>query len=155
MSKTIETAVDVNDVCRITEGTVIVGEITSKCDIRVDGKINGTLCSTSRIVVGEKAVIEGNIVCNNIDFWGHIKGDVYVKELLALKESSSIDGNIYANKLQVEMGAKIEGNCQTITDEQFETMKKSIVKVDCPRVEQAPAKEPVREQPAREANPSK
>lgn len=125
MSKSVATVVDVNDVCRITEGTVINGEITSESDIRVDGTIKGTLFSSSRIVVGEKAVIEGKIVCSNLDFWGTLKGDVFIKDVLSLKNGSFVEGNLLTSKLQVEMGARIEGYCKTITDEQFEQMKES------------------------------
>lgn len=132
MSKGVESVVDVNDVCRITEGTIITGEVASSNDIRVDGTIIGTLFSTSKIVVGESAKIEGNIVCGNLDFWGNIKGDIYVKDVLALKDNSRVDGNLYSKKLQVEMGAQIEGSCKTISEDQFETMRKDVVPTNIP-----------------------
>lgn len=132
MSKGVESVVDVNDVCRITEGTIITGEVTSSNDIRVDGTIVGTLFSTSKIVVGEGAKIEGNIVCGNLDFWGNIKGDIYVKDVLTLKDNSRVDGNLYSKKLQVEMGAQIEGSCKTISEDQFETMRKDVVTTNIP-----------------------
>lgn len=132
MSKGVESVVDVNDVCRITEGTIITGEVASSNDIRVDGTIIGTLFSTSKIVVGEGAKIEGNIFCGNLDFWGNIKGDLYVKDVLALKDNSRVDGNLYSKKLQVEMGAQIEGSFKTISEDQFETMRKDVVTTNIP-----------------------
>lgn len=127
MNKVGEQVVDVNDVCRITENTIIKGEISSRSDIRVDGTINGKLYSDSRIVVGEKAKIVGTIVCTNLDFWGNLKGDVFVKDVLSLKSSSCIEGNINVRKLNVELGAQVIGNCKMISEDQFETSKKTLI----------------------------
>lgn len=127
MNKIGEQIVDVNDVCRITENTIIKGEISSRSDIRVDGTINGKLYSDSRIVVGEKAKLNGTIVCTNLDFWGNLKGDVFVKDVLSLKSTATVEGNINVRKLNVELGAQIIGNCKMISEDQFETSKKTLI----------------------------
>ena len=70
MAKIVETAVNVNEVSRISSGTVIKGEINSPNDIRIDGSFEGKIISKGRVVVGDKAVISGDIICENLDFWG-------------------------------------------------------------------------------------
>ena len=126
MSKLAE-IVDVNSVSRISEGTSITGEIKSSHDIRVDGNIKGKLYSEGRIVVGEHAVINGTLLCGNLDLWGKIEGDVYVKELLSLKGTSSITGNLHIRKLQVEMGAELNGSCKMISEEDFDACLGDLV----------------------------
>ena len=132
MSKVETPILDVNDVCRITSNTCIKGEISSHSDIRIDGKVDGTIYSDSRIVVGEKAVLSGNIVCSNLDFGGNIKGDVYVKDELSLKSTACIEGNLNVCKLNVELGAKLLGSCKMISEAQFEEYKKKIVTTAVP-----------------------
>lgn len=70
----------VNDISRISAGSVIKGEITSPNDIRIDGTFEGRIFSQAKVVVGEKAVIKGDVICNNADFWGKINGNFFVKD---------------------------------------------------------------------------
>lgn len=112
--------IDVNAVSRISEGTSVQGELTSLTDIRVDGTVNGKMYSEGRIVVGEKAVIEGSIFCSDLDLWGNVKGDVYVKNLLSIKSSAAVEGNLHVRRLQVEMGASLNGTCKMISEEEFD-----------------------------------
>ncbi len=112
--------VEVNSVSRISEGTSIVGEIKSSNDVRVDGQVKGKMFSEGRIVVGEHAFIDGTLICTNLDLWGKIEGDVYVKDLLSLKATSSVTGDLHVRKLQVEMGASLNGSCKMISEEDFD-----------------------------------
>ena len=58
---------NLNDVNRIASGTVFKGELTSNNDIRIDGTFDGHLESKGRLVVGEAAVVNGDIICTNVD----------------------------------------------------------------------------------------
>ena len=110
---------DVNAVSRISEGTAVKGEINSRNDLRIDGEVDGKLFSQGRVVVGEKALIKGSILCNDLDLWGAVEGEIYVKELLSVKSTASITGNIHVRKLLVEMGAAINGTCRMMTESDF------------------------------------
>ena len=76
----VEQTVNVNSVSRISSGTFFKGEITSLSDIRIDGDFEGMLYSKGRVVIGETANVKGDIICDNVDMWGHITGNLYVKE---------------------------------------------------------------------------
>ncbi len=119
MAKT-ETMLNVNTVSRISPGTIIKGEIISPSDIRIDGTFEGKLQSKGRIVIGESAVIKGDIICSDIDLWGKVEGNLFVKDTLALKEGCSVDGNLHVRRLSVELGATFNGNCRTITEADFD-----------------------------------
>ena len=69
--------------------------------------------------MGEKALIKGSILCNDLDLWGTVEGEIYVKELLSVKSTASIKGDIHVRKLLVEMGAAINGTCRMITESDF------------------------------------
>ena len=144
MTRIAEPVVDVNDISRISAGTVIKGEISSRTDIRIDGQVEGKIHSEGRIVVGEGALVKGALLCCNVDFWGKLEGDIYVKDTLTLKASSSVDGSISVRKFQVEMGAQFNGMCKMITEAEYDKIKDEVVEVKYPALskkapEHAPA----------------
>lgn len=98
----------------VGSATVITGDITSKGDIRIDGKIYGQVKSEGKIVIGNSGFVEGEIYCANADFSGTVKGKAEITELLTLKASSELVGNIIADKLSIEPGAKFSGTCAMI-----------------------------------------
>ena len=114
-----EPNLNVNSISRISAGTVIKGEIISPSDIRIDGTFEGKVQTKGRVVVGETAVVKGDIICENIDLWGKVNGNVYVKDTLALMEGCQVDGNLNIKRLSVELGATFNGNCRMITDGEF------------------------------------
>lgn len=110
---------NVNAVSRISEGTVIKGEITSPSDIRIDGSFEGKLISKGKVVVGEGATIVGDVICANMDMYGSIKGNIFVRDILTLKAGCEVDGNIAIRRLEVELDSQFNGNCKMITEDQF------------------------------------
>lgn len=116
----LEMEVNVNSISRISAGTIIKGEIVSPYDIRIDGTFEGKVQSKGRVVVGEKAHIQGDIICANIDLWGKVEGNVFVKDTLALKEGCVVNGNLHIKRLSVELGSTFNGNCRMITDAEFD-----------------------------------
>ena len=112
-------SLNVNSVSRISAGTVIKGEIQSPYDLRIDGTFEGKIQTKGRVVIGESAIIKGDIICENIDLWGNVEGDLYVKDTLALKDGCKMNGNINVSRLSVELGATFNGACRTITEDEF------------------------------------
>lgn len=140
MAKT-ETTVNVNSISRISAGTIIKGEIVSPNDIRIDGTFEGKVQSKGRVVIGETAVIKGDIVCNDVDLWGSVEGNIFVKDTLALKEGCVVNGNLHIRKLSVELGAAFNGNCKTISEADFDRLAgvQNVTKPVPQPVHQAPA----------------
>ena len=119
-------SVNVNSVSRISAGTVIKGEIQSPYDLRIDGTFEGKIQTKGRVVIGESAIIKGNIICENVDLWGNVEGDLFVKDTLALKDGCKVNGNINISRLAVELGATFNGTCRTITEEEFNKLTGTV-----------------------------
>lgn len=96
----------------IRPGTEIKGDINCKGDIRIDGKLIGNLHSDGKVVVGENGLIEGTIHCAYADISGNVKANINITELLVLKATSNLVGEIVTNKLQIEPGANFSGSCK-------------------------------------------
>lgn len=129
-NKTQTPVVNVNEVSRISTGTVIKGEINSPNDIRIDGVFEGKIFSKGRVVVGEKAEIKGDIVCDNVDFWGKMTGSLFVRDTLTLKDTCSVNGDLHVQRLVVELGAHFDGTCKMLKEGEFEHVSKPAAEVD-------------------------
>ena len=114
-----EPNLNVNSISRISSGTIIKGEILSPYDIRIDGTFEGKVQTRGRVVVGETAFIKGDIICENIDLWGKVDGNLFVKDTLSLMEGCSVNGNLNVKRLAVELGSIFNGNCRMITEAEF------------------------------------
>ena len=95
----------------ISEGTTIKGDVSASGDIRIDGTLIGNIEAKGRLVIGPKGRVEGEVNCNNIEVAGYIKGKITVPELLNMKSSANINGDIIAGKLSVEPGSLFTGTC--------------------------------------------
>jgi len=93
------------------QGTKIVGEIISNGDIRIDGNLKGNITTKGKLVIGNTGIVIGNISCKNSDISGKVEGKVIVEELLALKSTSEVQGDIVTSKLSIEPGALLNGTC--------------------------------------------
>jgi cytoskeletal protein CcmA (bactofilin family) len=89
-------------------GTIIDGNIKTDGDFRIDGKVNGNIFTSGRLVLGASSQVVGDINCINGNIEGFVRGNIQVKEILKISKSANIDGNITTNKLIVEEGAVIQ-----------------------------------------------
>jgi cytoskeletal protein CcmA (bactofilin family) len=96
----------------ISLGTDITGDIKSSGDIRIDGSLTGNLNTKGKVVIGTTGKVKGEVNCKNSEVAGLIEGKITVGQLLNLKASSKIHGDIVTLKLSIEPGAVFSGNCK-------------------------------------------
>ena len=102
---------DGNSVNLIGAGTKIKGNIQSEGDIRIDGTLIGTITSKGKVVVGSTGTVEGEITCENADISGTVKVKISVSNILLLKPTAKLTGDIVTSKLAIESGATFSGSC--------------------------------------------
>lgn len=96
---------------RIVESTEIIGDIISKADFRLDGKLQGNFTTTGKIVIGPAGSIKGDVICKNADIEGKFDGILKVEEILNVKSKASISGEVTCGKLSVQPGADFSASC--------------------------------------------
>lgn len=96
---------------RIERNTKIKGDIVSEADFRIDGKLNGNVKTSGKVVIGKGGYIHGKVECVNADIEGSFNGELIVTDLLALKASALIEGTVSVAKLSVEPGATFNASC--------------------------------------------
>jgi cytoskeletal protein CcmA (bactofilin family) len=102
---------DLSAVNLIAKGTTIKGEIQSSGDFRIDGNLNGSIKSSGKVVIGSTGKVDGEINCQNAEVEGELRVKITVKELLSLKATSVLRGEIITSKLSIEPGAVLSGTC--------------------------------------------
>ncbi|MDA3883317.1 MAG: polymer-forming cytoskeletal protein [Bacteroidales bacterium] len=110
----------------ITNGTKITGDISCDSDIRIEGELEGSLVAKGKLVIGNSGRIKGEVTCQNCDVEGALNGKIITHELLSLRETAKITGDIYTKKLAIEPGAIFSGTCSmndSISDNEMANKK--------------------------------
>lgn len=100
-----------NSMNSLGKGTKVNGDIEATSDIRVDGELRGNLNCKGKVIIGSTGYIDGTIICQNAVVEGTFKGTLTVKDLLNVKESARIDGDVKTGQLLVNSGAKFNVSC--------------------------------------------
>ena len=96
----------------LTKGTTVEGTLRCDNDIRVDGTIKGKLNCQAKVIIGPSGVIEGEVRCQNAVIEGKMHGTLVVTDLLNVRETAEVDGEIVTNKLLVQSGARFNVSCK-------------------------------------------
>ncbi len=94
------------------QDTKITGEVASDGDIRLDGVLEGTLNCKGRVVIGPEARVKGSIFANTAEIMGNVEGEITVSDLLSLKSTALIVGDLIMGRFSVEPGARFTGICK-------------------------------------------
>ncbi|MNQ72320.1 Polymer-forming cytoskeletal [compost metagenome] len=108
---------------RIVEGTSIIGDIVSKADFRLDGELIGNFTSQGKLVIGPSGIVKGEIICHNADIEGEFQGKLKVLEILNIKATAHIQGEVAVGKLSIEPGAEFSATCTMLTNSKEVSLK--------------------------------
>ncbi len=92
----------------IGAGSTVRGELKSEATVRIDGMFEGRVRADC-VVIGQAGTVLGNIVCRAISVGGKIEGTVHAGELVDIKGTGEIIGDIYTLRLAVSEGGVMEG----------------------------------------------
>ncbi|MCX7954715.1 MAG: polymer-forming cytoskeletal protein [Bacteroidales bacterium] len=96
----------------IVNGTKMTGNIESENNFRIDGFIKGDIIVNGKLIVGETGEINGNIKCLTAEINGKVNGKIIVSDLLSLKSTAHVTGEIIIGKLSIEPNAYFNGTCK-------------------------------------------
>jgi len=100
-----------NNQNRISQGTKIVGDIISSGNFRIDGDFEGTIQSSGKVIIGETGTVSGTLNSTDVEIEGKIKGKIIVTDLLSLRSTARVEGEVSTSKLAVEPGATFNASC--------------------------------------------
>ncbi len=93
----------------IGQGTSFVGDIEAAGFVRVDGTIRGDVSARGRVVVGERARMESDIVGTSVVIGGAVKGNVFASEHVSILSTGLVIGDIITRRIAADDGVFIQG----------------------------------------------
>lgn len=96
----------------LTSGSKIIGTVIADSDFRIDGTIEGNIQCNGKVVIGERGTMKGDVIAQSAEVQGHMEGKLDVKQTLALRANSHLQGDIKTVTLIVEPGAVFNGSCE-------------------------------------------
>lgn len=96
----------------LVEGTSLEGTITTQNDLRVDGHVNGTINCDGKLIIGASGHIEGEVTSRTAVVEGTFSGTMLIHEMLDVRETGNINGEVKTGKLTVQDGGILRGNCE-------------------------------------------
>jgi cytoskeletal protein CcmA (bactofilin family) len=95
----------------LVTGTVVEGTVKSEKDIRIEGSVKGTLHCDAKLVIGPTGYIEGEVRCASAVIEGRFEGSIFVADLLNVRESATVNGEVTTGRLVVQSGANFNVQC--------------------------------------------
>ncbi len=92
----------------IGDGYIFTGELQGSSVIRIEGKIIGNVNVEGGVVLGEKGIIEGNIITKSAIIYGTVNGNLKATQL-EIKKTGHVNGDIITDTLEIELGAQFNG----------------------------------------------
>lgn len=101
-----------DQVTMVGGGTVFEGTLRASGDVRISGRLVGTLSIDGKAIVAQEGAVEGEVAATSADIAGSVQGELLIEERLMLKSTARVDGNIHAGRIVVEEGALFTGQCE-------------------------------------------
>ena len=96
----------------LARGFEFKGTLTFEGTVRIDGMVSGAIYSKGTVILGEHAVIEGDISAGTIVSGGTINGNLTAMERVHLLPSAVLNGDLKTPFLKAEEGVQLHGNCE-------------------------------------------
>ena len=93
------------------------GELSGDEDLLIQGVVEGTVSlKGNQLTVGKLGKVKANLSAQNIIVDGTVEGDLIAEDHIAINASSVVKGNIIAERVTLEDGAKFRGSIDMDTD---------------------------------------
>jgi cytoskeletal protein CcmA (bactofilin family) len=101
----------------IGPGTSIRGDIEAGGFVRIDGSLKGDLVAKGRVVIGERARMESDIVGSSVTVGGVVKGSIFASERVSVLSTGLVLGDIVTRRIQADDGNLIHGRIVACGDQ--------------------------------------
>jgi len=100
----------------IGSGTEFQGGLNVKGTLRVEGQFDGKV-NAACVILGETGVIKGEVSAKKIIIGGKVEGNLRVQEIVEIKATGKVLGDIFTKIISITEGAKVNGKIEMELDE--------------------------------------
>jgi cytoskeletal protein CcmA (bactofilin family) len=95
----------------LDRGSRLQGELHFESSFRIDGKLQGKIESSGRLIVGEGGEVEGEIHVRHVAVSGVVRGSLQADEQIHIAAGGRVEADLDTPSLVIEDGAVFEGRC--------------------------------------------
>lgn len=81
-------------------------------ELTFDGKLDGDINADGTLILGDNAVVKGNINVNSVVMRGKVTGNVTAKDKIDIKSRTELFGDIRTARLVIEEGVTFVGKSE-------------------------------------------
>ena len=93
----------------LDQGTSVTGELQFSGTLRIDGEFHGSITTSDKLFIGERAQVHADIKVGEIEVYGKISGDVDSKKSIQIHATGRIQGEVRTPVLVIEEGGVLDG----------------------------------------------
>ena len=102
----------------IGKAVKVVGQISSREDLYVDGEVEGTIEALEhKLTVGPNGLVSAAIKAREVVALGSIKGNVDATEKIEIRKDAKLTGDIRTARIIIEDGAYFKGSIDIVKPE--------------------------------------
>lgn len=104
---------DNSGVLILGEDAILKGNVTNARRVEVHGYIEGDIAA-DQVLVHQGGRLYGGVKSKSAEVSGTLQGEVRVQELIAIKSSGSVSGNVKYGRLAMEEGADLTATVRNV-----------------------------------------
>ncbi len=97
----------------IQEDTIIKGKIRNCRQMEIRGFVEGEFAAES-VLIHQGGTFYGTLKTDQADIAGSVQGELFVKNLISIRSSGSVNGNVRYGQLAMEMGADLSAELRNV-----------------------------------------
>lgn len=111
--QTPSTSVRRRDAAVVGPSIHIEGTLRGEEDLIIEGHVTGTVqLQGNSLTIGSQGKVEADLHAQTVFVDGSVEGDIYGSDLVAVRKSARVLGNISAPRVSLEDGARFKGSIE-------------------------------------------
>jgi cytoskeletal protein CcmA (bactofilin family) len=96
------------------DGLLVKGDLNAEEDVVIDGIVSGTIDMPAHaLTIGPGAQVDAKVFARDVTVYGTLSGKVTATEILDIRDSASVSGELAAPSVVLAEGARVNGRIET------------------------------------------
>lgn len=88
------------------------GELTFEGGVRIDGRFEGSITTKGKVLISKGGEVKAEIKATSLVLEGRLVGNIEADDIVELRATGQLEGDVKASKLLVVEGATLVGRCE-------------------------------------------
>lgn len=111
---------DGKDLSIIGQGMHVTGDLETNGVLKIEGRVTGTIRASDQVLVGQGAVVQGDIITREAVVGGEVHGSITAQERVEVQATSLVTGDIVTARIAIHEGGRVNGAMRMETEKKAE-----------------------------------